>query len=191
MPQLYLVRHGQTDWNVEGRYQGQTDWPLNAVGRAQAQALAQQLAGIPFEAVYSSDLKRAWETAEILGAALGVAVQLDERLREINLGEWEGQRVAEIKTRYPAVWAARAQDPLHTRAPGGESAAELAVRVAQAADAVARAHPGGPVLVVSHGVALAALLCLARHSPLNLYRAIPENSQAEVIDWPPAQGPDA
>jgi len=186
MTQLYLVRHGQTEWNIEGRYQGQADLPLNAAGRAQAMSLSQQLAGIQFAAVYSSDLRRARETAEILAAPSGMAVQLDPRLREIKLGEWEGQLVTEIVTRYPAAWAERLRDPLHARAPGGESVAEVAARVAEAATAIAQAHPTGRVLVVSHGLALATLLCQARRQPLaEAYEVIPPNSDPHVVVWPP------
>ena len=186
MTQLYLVRHGQTDWNVEGRYQGQTDWPLNGVGRAQALRLGRQLAGIPFTAVYSSDLSRARETAEILAAPSGLAVQLDPRLREIRLGEWEGQLMTEIATRYPEAWVERQSDPLRARAPGGESVAEMAKRVAEAAAAMVQAHPVGPVLVVSHGLALATLRCLARRRPLaEAYQTVPDNGQPEIVVWPP------
>jgi alpha-ribazole phosphatase len=185
MTQLYLVRHGQTDWNVEGRYQGQSDLPLNAVGRAQAAQLSQRLAGIPFIAVYSSDLQRAKETAEILAAVGGLAVQVDPRLREIKLGQWEGQLMTEIVARYPAAWAERQRDPVHARAPEGETVAEVAERVAEAATAIARAHPAGPVLVVSHGVALATLICQARRQPLpETYEAIPPNGQPEIVEWP-------
>jgi alpha-ribazole phosphatase len=186
MTQLYLVRHGQTDWNVEGRYQGQSDLPLNAAGRAQAETLARQLAGVPFVAVYSSDLKRAQETAERLAATLRVKVQLDPRLREINQGEWEGQLVTDIAAQYREAWAERTRDPVNARAPGGESAAEVAARLAEAAGEIARAHPCGPVLMVSHGLALATLICRARGRPLaEAYQAIPENGRPEVIVWPP------
>jgi alpha-ribazole phosphatase len=186
MTLLYLVRHGQTDWNIEGRYQGQTDLPLNAAGRAQAASLSQQLAGVAFTAAYSSDLRRARETAEILAAPAGLAVQLDRRLREINLGAWEGQLMAEIVSRYPAEWAERLRDPLNARSPGGESVAEVARRTAEAAAAIVLAHPVGPVLVVSHGVALATLLCQARRQPLaEAYQVIPCNGDPEVVAWPP------
>ena len=177
MTQLYLIRHGQTDWNVEGRYQGQTDMPLNAVGRVQAEALAHQLAGTQFKGVYSS---------EVIAASLGLIVQLDRRLREINQGAWEGQLVSDIAANYQAAWGDRTQDPLNARAPGGESVAEVAARLAEAAEAIARAHPVGPVLVVSHGLALATLICQARRRPLaEAYQAIPQNGQPEAIEWPP------
>ncbi len=191
MTQFYLVRHGQTDWNIEGRYQGQTDLPLNAAGRAEAARLSDELAGVPFAAVYSSDLRRARETAEILAAPRGTPVRLDMRLREISLGEWEGQLFTEIKVRYPAALAERQRDSLHAYAPGGESIAQVAARVAAAATEFAQAHPAGPVLIVSHGVALATLLCQARRRPLaEAYQAIPPNSHPEVVAWPP-EGPQA
>lgn len=187
LTQLYLVRHGQTDWNVEGRYQGQTDLPLNTVGRAQAMRLSTQLTGRPFTAIYSSDLQRARETAAILAAPLNLTVQLDPRLREVNLGEWEGQLATEIAARYPAAWVNRQSDPLHAHAPGGEAVVDVAARVTDAANAIAQAHPAGLVVVVSHGLALATLLCLARRRPLTeVYQSVPNNSQAEVVTWPPA-----
>ncbi len=184
--QLYLVRHAQTDWNVEGRYQGQADLPLNATGRAQAAELSQELSGLAFTAAYSSDLRRARETAEILAAPRGLRVQLDRRLREISLGVWEGQLATDIPSLYPAEWAERLRDPLNARAPGGESVAEVARRTAEAATAIARAHPADLVLVVSHGVALATLLCQVRGQPLaDAFQAIPYTSHPEMVVWPP------
>jgi broad specificity phosphatase PhoE len=185
MTPLWLIRHGQTDWNLEGRYQGQSDAPLNAAGRAQAETLARQLTGKPFAALYSSDLQRARETAEIIGASVGLSPQGDVRLREINQGEWEGQLVTEIIARYQQAWAERKADPLGARAPGGESVAEVAARASEAADVIAHRHPRGAVLIVSHGLTLATLLCQARGRPLGeAYQAIPENAIPEVIDWP-------
>jgi broad specificity phosphatase PhoE len=87
---LLLVRHGETDWNAEGRLQGHTDMPLNDLGRRQARALADELAGDGIEAVYSSDLARASETAEIVAERLGLPVGLDPDLREKDWGTWEG-----------------------------------------------------------------------------------------------------
>src|SRR5438128_960886 len=90
MTTLLLVRHGETDWNADGRLQGHTDWPLNEYGRTQAKKLAEQLDGDGVAAIYASDLSRARETAEILGGRLGLAVVVDADLREKNWGTWEG-----------------------------------------------------------------------------------------------------
>jgi broad specificity phosphatase PhoE len=185
MTALWLVRHGQTDWNVEGRWHGQADPPLNSTGRAQAQALAAQLNGTGFAALYASDLQRARVTAEIIARRVGLPVTLDVRLREISQGQWEGMLGDNVSEQYPGEWAARVADPVHGRAPGGESVGEVAARVWAAAGDIARTHPAGPVLVVSHGLALATLLCRARGLPLTEARLlIPDNARAEVIDWP-------
>jgi alpha-ribazole phosphatase len=185
MTHLVLVRHGQTDWNLEGRYQGQTDLPLNKTGRAQARKLAEQLAGQPFEAIYSSDLKRAHETASLIAKKLGLTVRVEWKLREVNLGQWEGMLVKDIIAQYPTEWEQRQRDPVHRRPPGGESAEELAVRVWTAVDEIARRHAPGPVLIVSHGLALAAALCRIRDIPLTqVFGMVPENTHPIEGDWP-------
>ncbi len=101
MIQLILIRHGQTQWNREGRWQGQADPPLNAFGRRQARRAALELRGARLDHLYSSDLRRALETAHIIGADLGLAVIPDPRLREINLGRWQGMLSADIEAQYP------------------------------------------------------------------------------------------
>ena len=100
---LYLIRHGETDWNLDGRWQGHTDIPLNSIGRKQAKILAQRLhgEGTRFDVIYSSDLTRAYQTAWEIGAAIKVAVQLLPPLREIDMGCWSGLTRDEIKSRYP------------------------------------------------------------------------------------------
>src|SRR5579864_7883681 len=105
MTVLLLARHGETDWNREHRWQGRADPPLNARGREQAAALAASLAQVPLGAIYSSDLARALETAELVGGALGVAVTSEPALREIDVGEWSGLTTAEIERTFPAGWA--------------------------------------------------------------------------------------
>lgn len=135
MTELLLVRHGETDWNAEGRLQGQTDRPLSAYGREQARRLADQLAGEKLDAAYSSDLVRAVETAEIVGGRLGLAVVPDPDLREKNWGSWEGLTPAE-----------RAAVEFV-----GESTEEHAARMLRALRRIAERHPGGRVLVVTHG----------------------------------------
>lgn len=189
MTELWLVRHGQTDWNLQGRYQGQADQPLNATGLAQAQAIARQLSvGPSFQAIYSSDLRRAAHTAEVIAGALQLPVYMDARLREIDQGEWQGRLVSELATIYSTVWAGRDLDPVHSRPPGGESVAEVAARVRAAADDIARAFPSDRILVVSHGLALATLIARGRGLPLDqVYHLIPENTHSVVVAWPPNQ----
>jgi probable phosphoglycerate mutase len=146
MTTLLLARHGETDWNREGRWQGWADPPLNATGRAQAQALAEQLRDTPFDAVYSSDLRRAHETAEIVAAPHDVPVVADPGLREIDVGSWSGLTRKEIEQRFPD----------GTR-PDGETRDEHAARVLGAVERIARENPGLRILVVTHGGTMRAL----------------------------------
>jgi alpha-ribazole phosphatase len=185
MTQLLLVRHGETDWNREGRYQGRADQPLNAIGLAQAKTLAEQLAGRSVCAVYSSDLGRAVETAQIIARNFDLNIQIDPRLREVNQGQWEGLLASDIPNRYPVEWWMRREDPVHARPPGGETVAEVAARVWAAADDIVRHHPNGSVLIVSHGLAIATLLCKASGVPLErAYHLAPANGSLETIQWP-------
>uniref|UniRef100_A0A7C1FHK5 Histidine phosphatase family protein n=1 Tax=Caldilinea aerophila TaxID=133453 RepID=A0A7C1FHK5_9CHLR len=185
MTEFWLVRHGQTDWNQQGRYQGQADPPLNETGLQQAQAAAERLAGRRYAALYSSDLERARVTAEIIGKRLGLAVIIDPRLREVNQGAWEGLLVTEIQERYPVEWEARQRDRLQFRAPGGgESVQDVAMRIWATMDEIARRHPHDAVIVVSHGLALATMLCRVRNISLAQARElIPDNAEVLRIEW--------
>ena len=182
MTELWLVRHGETDWNREQRLMGQLDIPLNAEGMRQAAELAAELTGQVFDALFSSDQLRARQTAEVLAAALNLPLHLDPRLREEHLGAWQGLTHAEIQARYPGQWEQRRADPPDFRPPGGgETIAEMAAR-ACAAD------PRGRVLVVSHGILIAALLCRANNLPLaRIFDQNPANARAEIVCWPPAR----
>ncbi|MBW7884243.1 MAG: histidine phosphatase family protein [Caldilineaceae bacterium] len=184
MTQLWLVRHGQTDWNLQGRYQGQADPPLNENGVRQAQAVAEQLAGHHFEAIYSSDLRRAYDTALAIASRLEMEVTVVPGLREVNQGAWEGMLSVDIQAQYPDVWAWRERDPLHARPPGGESLHEVAQRVWAAVDEIVAQAAGGPLLIVSHGLALATLICRANQYPLiEAFNKIPDNARPHIIDW--------
>jgi broad specificity phosphatase PhoE len=183
---LWLVRHGQTDWNLAGRWQGQSPAApgLNEAGRAQALALRNQLLGRQISTVYSSDLLRARQTAELLADPLGLPVNLDPRLREMDLGAWEGLLSSEISARFPQLLLERDCNPLHTSAPRGETPACVAERVASALDDIVTKHCGEPVLIVAHGLSLAAILCLARGTSLEqIYEHIPGNASLLHVDW--------
>jgi broad specificity phosphatase PhoE len=190
MTEFYLIRHGQTDWNLLGKWQGQSpDAPgLNDTGRAQALAILDVLPradfGTHFAAIYSSDLLRARQTAELIAAPLKLTVILDSRLREMNLGAWEGMLSGNIEAQYPHELERRKQDPLHTPAPNGESPLEVAERVIAAAHEIANKHPSDSVVIVSHGVALAIMICHAQGIPLNnVYEYIPENARPYHVTW--------
>jgi broad specificity phosphatase PhoE len=184
MTTLWLVRHGQTDWNVEGRWQGHADPPLNPLGVKQTRILAEGLTHIRFDAIFSSDLDRAYETACAVGDRQGIKVQIEARLREINLGEWEGLTSDEIRKRYPAEWQDRQLNPLKARAPGGESLLELAERVIPAITDIVRMHPNELVLVVSHGLALAVVVGHAQGQPLSeAFEMVPDNAAPLSNEW--------
>lgn len=163
MIRLLLVRHGETEWNQHGRYQGHADTPLNDRGRAQAAALAACLAREPLAAVFCSDLSRARETAQAVAAPHHLAAVADARLREIAFGRWEGLTHAEIEQRYPGQWAIWAADPAHVSPSGGETVAEVADRLAAAVTDVAALHQEATVALVGHGGAFQVLLCRLLH----------------------------
>jgi probable phosphoglycerate mutase len=146
-----LVRHGQSTWNREHRIQGQLDPPLSAEGRRQAELVGRRLAGHRFEAFYASDLKRAWETAQAIGAAIGLDPEPAPGLREIYLGDWEGLRTDELAERFPDAWARWNEEPDWDVVPGGEGAEPFERRVAAALDAIFERHVRGDVVVVTHG----------------------------------------
>jgi broad specificity phosphatase PhoE len=157
---LFCARHGETDWNALGRFQGHTDIPLNDAGRAQARGLAERLRGERLAAVVASDLLRARETGEIVAAALGIPfAYVDVDLRERNMGAFEGLTRVECAARFPAEWSAWLADPRNAPA-GGERHGALSGRVSAAAHrAVERfATLEGSVLAISHGGAMRALV---------------------------------
>jgi broad specificity phosphatase PhoE len=146
-----LIRHGQSTWNREHRIQGQLDPPLSELGRRQATLLGARLGERRFAGLYASDLKRAFETAEVVGAAVHLEPEPRSSLREVFLGEWEGLTTEEIAARYPEAWASWVEDPDWDVVPGGEGEAAFDRRVAAALDDILRLHPQGDVLVVTHG----------------------------------------
>jgi broad specificity phosphatase PhoE len=156
MTTLLLARHGETEWNREGRWQGWADPPLNETGQRQARELAEQLRSTPFDAVYSSDLQRAHETAMIVAEPHGVPVVADPGLREIDVGSWSGLTRAEIDERFPG-----------RERPDGETREEHLTRVLHTVERIARAHAGERLLIVSHGGTMRALRSHASDEPLH------------------------
>jgi glucosyl-3-phosphoglycerate phosphatase len=156
---LLLVRHGETDWNRDSRWQGGSDTRLNDLGREQARTLAKQLDG-NIDIVYSSDLARARETAEIVAAKLGLEVRLDPRLRERGFGSWEGLTTTEIEERFADShrrWVAG----VGAGADDAESFEDFSARVNDFLADVLRLHPDEEVLVISHGGSIRVIHALA------------------------------
>jgi alpha-ribazole phosphatase len=163
---LLLIRHGQTNWNLEQRFQGQSDIPLNETGRKQANALAERLAAEQFDAVYSSDLQRATQTTKIICRS---GFQPDIRLREVNFGDWEGLTYDEIKAKHPETLAAWENDIFNNAPSHGETLEGLSVRVQSMLDELCAKHRDQTVLIVAHGGVLQTLICLALKLPPTMY----------------------
>jgi probable phosphoglycerate mutase len=149
---IVLWRHGRTEWNATGRFQGQTDISLDEVGREQADGAARRLASLQPELLVSSDLHRARDTMAALAALTGLGIDLDVRLRETFAGDWQGLTGAEIASRYPEEYKSwRGGDPL-LRVGGGETRQEVAERMASAVrDVAARLSDDGLAVLTTHG----------------------------------------
>lgn len=168
---LILTRHGETDWNLIRRYQGQSDVPLNQTGIRQAEQLAKRLATEKIDFIYSSDLSRAVDTANEIAKMqeLAPAFQKDIRWRELSFGKWEGLNYEEIQAQRhdeAAVWYA---DMVNLSPPGGESLLQLAERVQSVLEELKSKHKDQTVLVVSHSGVIQVLLCLLLDMDLKRY----------------------
>jgi broad specificity phosphatase PhoE len=165
---ILLARHGQSDWNASHRWQGHADRPLTEKGRQQARALAERLAHVELDALYSSDLRRAADTAAEVALAQGLELQEVPALREVDVGSWSGLTRAEAEERFPE-GVARWREGF----PGwddGETYEEMTGRVLRAVLEIARRHEGGRALVVSHGGPIRALHAAALGLDVHTYR---------------------
>lgn len=171
MTAVYLARHGESDWNVANRFQGHSDRPLTALGRRQAEALADELAGVAtLSVIYSSPLRRALETAAAVGERTGLdPVPLDD-LREVDVGAWTGLSRSEVEARFPEAfrrWLDGGQGW-----EDGESYADMSYRVLSALRRLAEAHPDEELLVVSHGGPIRAIQAAAAGMDVHAYRKL-------------------
>ncbi|MCZ7567273.1 MAG: histidine phosphatase family protein [Ardenticatenaceae bacterium] len=183
MTTLYLIRHGETPWNLEGRYQGQLNPPLTTCGRQQARAAAERLAPVGFDAIYSSDLARARQTAEALAELTGLPVQLDSRLREIHQGEWQGVLIDEIRARWPQEIQGWERDPWRYPPPGGECLEDVQTRLFEAVDEIVVRHPQGTVAVFTHKLPIALLKIRDQsHPAADLWSLLPAHCAWEIFE---------
>lgn len=172
LTRLILIRHGETDWNVEGRYQGQADPPLNARGEAQARRLAAELAEVGLDVLYSSPLRRALQTAQVIAERMKLPLHTDPRLMEIHLGEWQGLLWHEIADRYPDLFRRWQTEPWEVRPPGGESLAQVRARVYAAVDEILAHDAGRCVGLVTHRLPIALLKIRYQGLPLDAVRTL-------------------
>jgi broad specificity phosphatase PhoE len=167
---IFLARHGESDWNAANRFQGHSDRPLTDLGRRQAEALADAVGREKVDAIYSSPLIRALETARIVGARTGLGVLEDADLREVDTGGWSGLSRQEVQERFPEGFERWVSGGAGWE--DGESYEEMAERTLRAVTRIAEAHPGGRVLVVSHGGPIRAIQAAASGMDIHEYRRL-------------------
>ena len=159
MTRFILVRHGETTWNQEGRYQGQIDTPLSPFGLKQGEMVAEGLKTVPIDIAYASPLSRSYETAVMCAKHHGLEVIKDERLLEINHGEWEGLQADEVEAKYPELLQKWRTTVVDVQMPGGENIEDVRRRAMEAFYEYAEKHAGQTVLVVAHDAVNKAVLC--------------------------------
>lgn len=180
---IYLIRHGETAWNEAGRYQGHQDVELSPRGLEQAILLRERLRKENIKAIYTSDLKRARDTANIIAQAHGLMVNELYSFRELNFGLWEGLTYQEIASRYPEEWKKWLAAPGNIRVPGGESYLELQDRVYRAFLKIVARHPGEKLAIVAHGGTLRVIICKALGLGLEgLWRFRIDNGSISILE---------
>ena len=162
MTELILIRHGETEWNRELRFQGHVDVGLNATGLEQARRLARRLSGEAAHRIYASDLLRAQQTAQPLGQALGLATLTDAALREQSFGQVDGMRVDDIKAQHPQAWEGWLRFEEDYCMPQGETTRQFHGRVMDAVHRLVASHPGETLVIVTHGGVLDMIYRTAR-----------------------------
>lgn len=178
-----LLRHGETRLSAEKRFSGRQDVELTDRGEAQAAAAARRLTGRGVEAIVSSPLRRARQTASVVGAALGLGVEVDDGFAETDFGEWDGSSLREVSERSPEAVRAWLDDPT-IAPPAGESLVSTAVRVAAARERVLSSYPGATVLVVSHVTPIKLMLRDALDAPMDaVFRLHLDPASLSVVDW--------
>lgn len=189
MTRIIFVRHGETDWNVTHRYQGQTDIPLNDKGKHQAELVAKRLASEEIAAVYASDLTRAIYTAKAIAQEHRLDVVPMAEFREISFGEWEGSSFSSLDI------GARGQidkiftDPANIEVPGGENFQQVQKRAVSGIEKLIDKHPDETVVVVSHGAAIRTILCHALGMSLaNVWSIRQDNTAVNKIAYYTSEG---
>ena len=182
---LLLIRHGETAWNAEARFRGQTDIALSPRGRRQAEALARSLPpSFPIAHIYSSPLPRCLETARPLATALGLAVAAEPRLIDLDYGEWSGQPIAEVAEQFPQEYAAWLAGDLSFRFPGGEPVSAPVERLRSFVDDVIERHQSDVVAMVTHNVLCKIATCLLLNTPPESFQTVRHDpGNVSVFRW--------
>jgi len=180
---LYLIRHGETEWNRGGRYQGWTDIELSEQGQWQAKLLAKRFEYMPLDAIYVSPLKRAIATAEPIAKQKGLPLIVDEHFKEINFGEWEGHTVGELTVEYGKQYTDFFDNPFGHPMPGEGSFHKVAERSIAGFHEIMKKHKGQRVAIVSHGGLLRVFMIELLGLDLNMYRRMwLTNTSISMVD---------
>lgn len=186
---LLLVRHGETAWNHEQRFQGQTDVELSLSGRKQAELLRSRLEGEKIDAVYASDFQRAMETARLATGSRELSPIPHPGLREADFGEWEGLTFKQITAEQPEVLETWYSNLADVTPPGGESIRQLQVRILETMDTLIAGHRGESLLIVSHGGPIRAFLCWVLGMDLNeCWKIRLDNCALSIVQMYPEAG---
>lgn len=181
---LILIRHGETEWNKNLRFQGHRDIPLSEEGREQARKIARRLSTEKVDAAYASDLSRALETAEIIAEYHNLEVKVIPDLKEMNFGQWEGLTHGEIDSQFPESMATWLKDPLKSKIPGGESMNDVALRCQTGMSGILADNPYKNALVVAHGGIIRIIIAQALGIELKHYwKFRMDNVSLSIIDY--------
>jgi broad specificity phosphatase PhoE len=167
---VFLVRHGQTESNINGYYMGWTEEDLSKLGFRQAQQLASRLASQNIASVYSSPLKRTYNTAAILARQHGLEPTVSDEIIEIHLGDWQGLHRDEIKQTWPEIWRQSRTDPSAVRLPAGESFGEVTERAVRAFNSIVATNQGLQAVIVSHEVVIKVIIAHVLGTSNHIYR---------------------
>lgn len=180
---IYLIRHGQTDWNLEGKIQGRHDVSLNETGSKQAELLAMGMDKRPVVQIFSSRQKRALETAQAVGRRQHVAVTVIDGLEEVEFGEWEGKTWDEISREYPEEFKVWCTEPAEIVPPGGESRPQIYRRIGNALKEILR-RSRGDIAIISHGAALAYMVSIMLEKELGDHdEIIVKNASISTVEY--------
>ena len=181
---FYIVRHGQTNWNILGKTQGHGNSDLTAKGIEQATELAESIVNYPIDYIYSSDLGRAVQTAQILGDKLNIKVEETEALREMGFGEWEGLLIDEIQTNYANVYTTWRNEPHLAQIPGGETLHLIKDRVDSFIQSLNEKYDDKHILLVTHSVTVRVMLLAFLNSGMeNIYRIKQDNTALNIVEY--------
>lgn len=184
MLRLYITRHGQTEWNLAGKMQGWADSPLTAKGREDAKLLSKHLIDVKFEAIYSSPSKRAYDTADIVKGMRPIEIKTDDRLKEMNIGSWEGQTKDVLKEKYSVQYTALWETP-HLFVPiDGESLYDVQKRMSHFLEHVQKQYQSGNIFIVTHTCALKLILEFIKGTTMDKLWTPPriENTSLSIVE---------